>query len=109
MIELMFEHLGEVILVRIEGQKVLFGSTAFGAVLADIEGLKLDYAGVIKEHPDLKARSDWQQEAVRRFKEKIKSFKTEEERAEYIIEDLKKHGFIPKVKQRAGFRPEVIR
>lgn len=104
----MFENKGEKILVVVNGVEVLFGSTAFGAQLATIEGLQLSYEGTIKEHPDLKEDPEWKSKGVSRFTEKLNSFKTEEERAEYIIEDLRKHYFVPIAKQRKGFRPERI-
>lgn len=105
MIELLGEKKDEKILVRIEGNKVLFGSTSFGAVLADIDGLKLDYEGVIKEFPDLQDNSEWQEIAKKRFKEKIKSLSNEEQISDYIVKDLKKHGFIFKLKCVKGHRP----
>ena len=35
-------------------------------------------------------------------------YKTDEERVDYIIDDLKKWGYIPLYKQRQGHRPEKI-
>ena len=87
MIQLMFRFANEKILVVIDGNDIKFGSTQYGAQLASIEGLKLDYQGVIKEFPELEDRDDWREEAIKRFKEKIKSFDTEEERGVYIVED----------------------
>ena len=45
------------------------------------------------------------QEAINRFKEKVKSYKTEQEQMNYIKEDLKKYGYISLIQQRSGFRP----
>lgn len=109
MIEILFGQLNEKILVRIDGEKVEFGSTSFGAVLSEIDGLQLDYEGVVREHPDLKDNPKWKEESIKRFKEKIKLLTTEEERADYIIEDLRKHDFIPLIKQKKGFRPISLR
>lgn len=108
MIDILFEKLGEVILVKVEGTKILFGSTSFGAALTDISGLKLSKEGVIKEHPDLKDNPDWETEAVIRFTEKIKSYSTEEERASYIIHELKGQNYKPLQWQKKGFRPNKI-
>jgi hypothetical protein len=105
MIELMFELGNEIVLVMIRGTTVLFGNTSFGKQLADISGLKLNYAGVVREFPDLELRNDWREEAIKRFKDKICSMDNEEEISKYIIEELKKSGYKPKAKRRDGFRP----
>ena len=103
--ELLFQLGGETILVVIDGKDVKFGSTEYGAALADISQLKLDYVGVIREFPDLETASDWKEQACKRFKEKIKLMKTEDEIADYIIKELAGSGYIPKFKRRKGFRP----
>ena len=108
MIEILFRFASEKILVKIDGTTVKFASISFGAKETTIEGLQLDYSGAIKEFPDLKDKKEWREITIERFKEKIKSLKTENERVEYIIEDLRKHGYIPKLKQRKGHRPERI-
>ena len=105
MIELIFELGSEVILVVINGKDVKFGNTSFGAKLADISGLKLDYVGVCRSFPDLELADDWREQAIERFKEKIKSMKTEDEIANYIIDELSSKGYVPKKKRRKGFRP----
>ena len=105
MIELIFELGSEVVLVLIDGHKVTFGSTSFGAKMADISGLKLDYAGVCREHYDLELRDDWKEVAIERFREKIKAMKNEDEITNYVIEELEKHGYRAKQKRRAGYRP----
>jgi len=103
--EILFQLGNENILVVINGKDVKFGSTEFGAQLADINGLKLDYNGVCREFPDLETRDDWKEEACARFKEKIRNMENEEERAEYLIEELSKLGYTPLKKQRRGHRP----
>jgi hypothetical protein len=109
MIDLMFEFIGDKILVRIEGTNIFFSNQRFGAQIAPIEGLRLDYNGVVREHPDLELKNNWREEAIKRFKEKIESLETENDRAIYIIEDLKKFGYKPLYKQEKGFRIEVIK
>lgn len=104
MIDLLFQFGGDMVLVRIDGNSILFGHTKFGAKLADISGLKLNKSGVIKEHPDLEGDESWREEAIKRFKEYIKSLKSESLKADYIISDLRKHGYIFKRKQIAGRR-----
>jgi len=106
--ELIFHFGNDVVFVRIDNANILFGNTSQGAMIAPLQFLKLSKAGVIKEHPDLENNPDWQKEAVRRFKEKIISLPNEKARGDYIIEDLKKHGYIPKFRQKKGFRVEKI-
>ncbi len=108
MIDLIFYRVSEIIFIRINGYDINFSNSEYGNLSSPIEGLKLNYEGVCKEFPDLKNNHDWNGEAIKRFKEKIKSFKNEEEISNYLIEDLKKYGFVPKFKQKAGFRREVI-
>ena len=108
MITLIFGFASDKVLITIDGNTVKFGSTSFGAVMANIEGLQLNYEGVCREHPDLELDEDWRKKAAERFKEKIKSYNTEEDRAYYIIEDLKNHGYIPEQMQRKGHRPVKI-
>lgn len=95
-------------MVRINGHRVTFVNSTYGAFESTIEGLKLSRAGVIKEYPDLKEREDWREEAIKRFKEVINVMQNEESIAEYVIQDLKKYGYIPKWKQKQGFRREKI-
>ncbi len=108
MIEILFNFGGDFILVKVDGNNIKFSNSSFGAVETDISGLKLNHEGVIKEFPDLKDNDNWKSKAIERFKKHIGLFKTEEEKANYIVEDLKKHGYIAKHKQRKGFRKEVI-
>ena len=105
MIELIFELGSEVVLVKIDGHKVLFGNTSYGAQMADISGLKLDYVGVVREFPDLELADDWKEQAIERFKNKIKEMKSENETGDYIITELEKQGYKAIKKGRKGFRP----
>lgn len=101
----------EIVLIRIDGRHITFGAnTSFSnPMMSTIEGLNLSKAGVIKEFPDLADRFDWREEAIARFKYKIKGMKSEEEIWNYLINDLKKYGYVPKYKQVAGHRREVIK
>lgn len=109
MIELIFEFGSEVILVVIEGHDVKFGNTSFGAQLADISGLRLDYNGVCREFPDLETSKNWREETINRFKEKVKQYNTEDEISDYILSEFVKMGYKPKSKQKKGFRRENIK
>lgn len=109
MIDIIFTYFSDSILVRIKGNEITFGNTAFGSKLANIEGIRLSQKGVLKEFPDLKDNNNWRAEAIKRFKKKIKSMQNEEQIYDYIIEDLSKYGYVPKIRQLAGHRPESIK
>jgi len=103
MIGIIFVLGSETVEVRIQDSNVYF-RTAQLQQFVDIGGLKLDKAGTIKEFPDLKDNKEWKEEVIKRFKEKIKNMKTETERVKYVIEDLGKHGYVPKYLQKSGYR-----
>ena len=108
MITLVFQKQTQVIAIVIQGHSVMFGEVrAGGTYFAPIEGLKLSIAGILKEFPDLEGKpvEEIKREAIKRFKEKIKSFGSEKEIAEYIVDDLGKHGYVLKIVQKKGFRP----
>lgn len=104
MIALTFQRANEMVLIHINGNKVTFGSTVFGAAMADIDGLKLDFQGTIREFPDLKDDLEWREKAIERFKKHIKTLKSEDKISDYIIYELRNKGYTPKLKQKAGFR-----
>lgn len=95
MIEILFRHGGDVILVRIAGNNVEFGNTAQGGMLSTIDGLNISRSGVMRQFPDLKGQPDWKEQAIKRFKKHIATFKNEVEKAEYIKEELSKWGYVP--------------
>ncbi len=109
MITILFGFGSDKILVNIKGDKIFFSSTEYGAVETTIDGLKLDYSGVIREFPDLEGDSEWKEKTIKRFKEKIKELSTEQDRADYIIYDLQKYGYVAEQIQKGGFRPEKIK
>lgn len=109
MIEVILYFGPEIVIARVVGRTVYLGSQRNGAMLATIDGMKLSRAGVEREFPDLKGKDNWREEAIKRFKEKLKTFSSEDEVANYVIEDLRKFGYTPKYKQKAGFRPERIK
>lgn len=109
MIGVIFTFGTEVIEVRIDGKNLSFRNSAYGSQFASFEGIKLNQIGVEKEFPDLVGDEAWKEKATQRFKDKINSFSSEEEIATYIIEDLRNFGYIPKYKQKNGFRVEKIK
>jgi len=104
MISTIFQNGSETIEVRINETNCLFRTVSTNGGFVPIEGIKLEKAGCIKEHPDLKNNKEWQKETVKRFKNKIKEYKTEKERMKYIISDLTKHGYTPLYYQQDGHR-----
>jgi len=107
MIGIIFNFGTEIVEVRIKDNNVFFRTSQFQN-FGDIDGIKLNKVGVLKEFPDLKDNEDWQKIARDRFKDKIKKMKTEREQADYVREDLQKYGYIPMWEQRSGFRPRKL-
>ena len=107
MIDLLFFRGTEISFVRVNGHSVGFADNLSGNMFASLKGMKLDYYGCVKEFPDLKDNKNWKEEVIKRFDKKIKSMDSEEEIADYIVEELTKFGYILKKKQKAGFRAEV--
>jgi len=104
MIEVIFYYGTEIVMVRVREGRVTFCSSSNGNYEADITGIRLSRGGVIKEFPDLKDSPVWKDEAIKRFKKRMEELSTEEAIAEYVIMDLKKFGYVPKWKQKQGFR-----
>jgi hypothetical protein len=63
---------------------------------------------VRKEYTDLEGSPLWREEAIKRFKMEMKKLGNENKIADYLVKDLQKFGYVPKYKQRAGFRVEDI-
>ena len=108
MIGVIFMFASDMVEVRVDNNTVLFRS-GINPGWATIEGLQLNYEGVCKEFPDLKGNPNWKQQAIERFKDKIACYRTEEEKMDYIIGDLKKYGYIPKYVQKGGHRVKRIK
>lgn len=103
-----FQFGGQRIIVRVIGDIVLFIDLQ-NNMMSPIEGLNLTKKGVEKEYPDLIGDKDWKQKAIQRFVDKIKSFQTEQQRMDWLIDELKEMGYSPLFQQRQGFRPKKIR
>ncbi len=100
--KLTFEKLGEKVEICINGHHLLFSQGTIQ--MATIDGLRLDYDGVVKEYPNLKDDKEWRIKAIENFKNKIKELDTEKEVAQYVIKDLKKHDYELTNAQKDGFR-----
>lgn len=99
-----FKKGGQVVIVRLIGDVVLF-IDPIARQMSTIEGLRISKEGVEREFPDLIGDEEWKQKAIQRFVEKIKSIPTEEERMDWLINELKEMGYEPLFKQEDGFRP----
>jgi hypothetical protein len=108
MIGVIFQFGGEIVETRIENHNVFFRTSSYGTQFVPFENLQLSKEGVIKEFPDLENDESWRQKAVNRFKDEMKRLGNESKIADYIIKELSKYGYVPKYKQRQGFRVEVI-
>ena len=109
MIDLIFYHGTDLVFVRVEGHTLKFTTSLQSNKWASIDGLKLDYSGVIREFPELENEENWREEAIFRLKSKLQNFKTEDDVVIYVIDELKKYGYIPKYKMKKGHRREVIK
>ena len=89
MIGVIFEFGNQTVEVRIIEDKVLFRTSEFQN-FGSIDNICLSKTGVVTEFPDLKGNDDWERIARERFKIKMKEYKSEMDRADYIIQDLKK-------------------
>ena len=97
--------------IRISGCKIEYGKL-FGNQMyfMPMDQLKFDYNGIIREFPDLKDKPEQEARTIasQRLKEHIAKMSGEEEVSRYIIEEIKKFGGIPQLKQKVGFRPEKL-
>jgi hypothetical protein len=107
MIGLIFQFGTEYIEIRIDNQNLFFRTVQTGGMFSPIDGLKLDYNGVVKEHPDLESVKDWREQAIKRFKEKMKNM-NEKQAVEYLKSDLTKFGYVGISMQKRGFRPQKL-
>lgn len=102
-----FQLGGEVIDVIIQGNNLMFHDSS--GMITTLEGLKLDKSGVVKEFPDLKEDEDWRKKAIERFKEHYKTMKQENDKLDYVKNELTKFGWTPLFFQPAGFRPKKFK
>jgi len=109
MISTIFEYGSEMVEVRVNQTNCLFRTVSTNGGFVPIEGIKLEKAGCVKEHPDLKNDLEWKEKAIKRFKQKLKDYSTEKQRMNYIISDLTKHGYLPRYMQQEGHRVVKIK
>lgn len=104
-IGIVFRYGPDHIMVKVRGNSVIFSSLEQQKGGASLQDLKLNKKGVIKEFPDLKDSPLWREKAISRFRKHIESLDSETNKVNYIIKELKPHGYIPMFTQRDGFRP----
>ena len=95
------------VIVKVLGHNILFSnSTTNFQQYAPIEGIGLKKAGILKEHPDLEGLEPGEMriEAIKRFKEHIKTLETQDKIKEYVITEFKKMGYTLKMVHKEGFR-----
>lgn len=105
--DLQFYQGTEIVTIRIVGTDVYFRNGDFQG-FAPISLLRFDLNGVLKEFPDLKDNPEWRKIAMERFIQHVKSLGSEQLVDEYVVKDLEKHGYVPKLRMIQGFRPERI-
>lgn len=101
----LFKFGSEMIEVIVRGNELLFSDVSSG-IISTIDGLKINKSGVLKEHPDLKDDEEWRKKAIARLKEHVRKMETEEQKIDYVKDELVKFGWEAKHKQRAGHRPK---
>jgi len=112
MIDLIFQKGIQIIDIKINGSNLTFAEVK-GQMLyfAPIDRLNWNLACVIDKWPDLKDKNNEEVKAIaiQRFKEHLKTFKTEIDIIQYLKEDLKPHGYILKLIKRKGYRPKIVK
>ena len=108
MIISVYEMGSDVVEVIVDSNNIMFRDTSSGTTTT-IHGLRLNKAGVIKEHPDLKDDEDWKKKAIERLKQHVKKFKTEIQKINYIKDELEKFGYNSMYFQKAGHRPKKFK
>ena len=112
MITMRFRIGGKIQVIQITGKELVFAELVGGMPkIATIEGLRLVPSEIVKKFPDLKGKpiEYIKKEAIRRFKEHLKSMKSEEEIMEYVRKELEPHGYQLLMYQKSGWRPVVVK
>ena len=99
--------------ITISGNKILYLTfVIYGQpVRKRLEDLKLQYKNIIMQNPDLIDTPETEARiiAIKRLKEHIDKFTTEEELITYLRNDLAKHGHRLKYINKKGFRTQVVK
>jgi hypothetical protein len=91
--------------VIVKGNQLLFFDISSGT-MTTIEGLRLSKIGSLKEFPDLRDDDEWKKKTIERFKKNMLKYNKEDEKLNYIKDELIKQGYEPLFFQKAGHRPK---
>lgn len=98
MIQLMFEDMNRRnILIRVDGNDILIATpetSGGGNVRFYPIKQSFQYNRVIKTYPELKESSSWRDKMDAIFKKKLNEFKTETDKAKYVIKEFEQQGCI---------------
>ncbi len=103
---------GDSVILEVVGGKLFFNTFSNGLIQrSDIDGLKLNPAGIVKEFPDLEGKPipEMKREAINRFKEKFKKIKNKKDQISYLKEELLKVGYELKMIQEPGHRDRRVK
>jgi hypothetical protein len=109
---LLFRNGAEIVSIKISDAVITFAKLQ-GQFLryTTIDGLKLSLSGILIEFPELEGKpaDEIRIEAIKRFKAKCMELATDDAIEQYIVADLAKHGYEFLIRQKAGWRAEVIK
>ena len=105
---IMFEHLGEVVEIRFVNNSLIVRSSVYGTQFDYIYN-SFQEEMVKKQFPELESCIDWKMKAYNKLIDKINSFQLEFDKIQYLINELKPHGYVAKYVMRKGFRPQMVR
>jgi hypothetical protein len=112
MIVISFKRDNQAGFIKIDNKYLYYGKVVKGVpTYVPIDKNIFVQSGVIKEYPELKDKTEDEAKTIaeQRLKDKIKLMNSEEEIYQYVLHELRLHGNIPVMKQKAGFRPEIIK
>ena len=104
MIKGTFQFSTDMIEVVIDGNNLMFMDISSGMITTP-EGIRISKDGVEREFPDLVNDDKWKKKAIERLKNHIKEYKNENEKLNYVKNELESYGYKALFKQKAGFRP----
>lgn len=104
MIECVFRLANQKIVITIDGDKIYFFDLNNSTNRVPIDYLRISKDGVCREFPEFKDKENWRELAISRFKYHINLLGSEDKRADYVVDELRKMGYTPELKQKHGFR-----
>jgi len=86
----------DLVAIKVMNKQLFFTKWQGGLIkYSPIDNLRLNPAGIVREFPDLKGKpiEEIKRIALQRLKNHIKKKKTKREIMDYLVKDLKKHGY----------------